>query len=180
MAAPSPRVPVIAGNWKMFKTRAETREFFAAFLPLVAGASHCRIVVAPPFTALAAAVESARGSAVASAAQNLHWEPQGAFSALTPADFSPILVAYEPVWAIGTGRTATPELADEAHCFLRSLAARRFGDDAASRLRILYGGSVKPENIRGLMAMDSIDGALVGGASLEPRSFAAIVNYKEA
>ncbi len=256
MAAASPRVPVVAGNWKMFKTGAETREFFATFLPLVARTSHCGIVVAPPFTALAAAVESARGSAVAIAAQNLHWEPQGAFtgeisapmlvesgcsgviighserrqffgetdetvarklraalasglepivcvgetltereagqteqvldrqfqgafSALTPADFSPILVAYEPVWAIGTGRTATPELADEAHRFLRSLAARRFGDDAASRLRILYGGSVKPENIRGLMAKDSIDGALVGGASLDPRSFAAIVNYKE-
>lgn len=250
------RVPVIAGNWKMYKTQADTRAFFGSFLPRVAASIDCEIVVAPPFTALAAAVEAARGSRVSIAAQNLHWETQGAFTgeiaapmlfeagcrsviighserrqffgetdvtvarkvsaalaaglqpivcvgemlhdrergateeiletqftggfaALTARDFSPILVAYEPVWAIGTGRTATPEIAAEAHRFLRALAAARFGREAASRLRILYGGSVKPENIRGLMAQEEIDGALVGGASLEPASFAAIVNYRE-
>ncbi|HTZ99722.1 MAG TPA: triose-phosphate isomerase [Candidatus Aquilonibacter sp.] len=248
------RRPVIAGNWKMYKTCAETRAFFQAFLPLVAGSSHCDIVVAPPFTALAAAVESARGGAVGIAAQNLHWEREGAFTgeisarlivdagctgviighserrqyfgetdewvhrktkaaleagltpivcvgetlaereghftdavlrrqvkdglcALTPAEFSRILIAYEPVWAIGTGRTATPEIAADAHRHIRNLVASEFTPEQASALRILYGGSVKPDNIKGLMAQDGIDGALVGGASLDAKSFAAIVNY---
>jgi triosephosphate isomerase len=245
---------VIAGNWKMFKTQGETRAFFAAFHSLVAAASHCDIVIAPPFTALTAAVEAARGSAISIAGQNAYWEPQGAFTgeismrmlvdagcrgviighserrqffgdtdqsvnhkvraaleagltpivcvgeslaeresnltlavlkrqfegglaALTGADFSRILLAYEPVWAIGTGRTATPEMAADAHRYLRELAAERFTPERASAHRILYGGSVKPDNIRGLMAQVEIDGALVGGASLEPQSFAAIVNF---
>jgi len=247
------RRPVIAGNWKMYKTGAETRAFFDAFLPLVATSKHCDIVVAPPFTAIGAAVDAARGSAVRIAAQNLHWEREGAFTgeisarmlvdagcigviighserrqyfgetdesvhrktkaaleaglmpivcvgetlseregdltdsvlqrqfekglgALTPAEFSRILIAYEPVWAIGTGRTATPELAADAHRHIRNLAAARFTEQA-SALRILYGGSVKPDNVKGLMAQDGIDGALVGGASLDPKSFAAIVNF---
>jgi triosephosphate isomerase len=249
------RRPVIAGNWKMYKTQAETRAFFASFLPFVAASNQCDIVVAPPFTAIAAAVESARGSAVAIAAQNLHWEREGAFTgevsapmivesgcraviighserrqyfgetddsvnrklkaalgaglppivcvgetlaereanhteavlqrqfeggfaALTPQDFSRILVAYEPVWAIGTGRTATPEIASEVHRHVRGLAAKMFTPELASALRLLYGGSVKPDNIRGLMEQTDIDGALVGGASLDPKSFAAIVNYR--
>jgi triosephosphate isomerase len=245
---------VIAGNWKMYKTCPETRAFFEAFLPLVAGTTHCDIVVAPPFTALAAAAGSRRGSAVGIAAQNLHWEREGAFTgevsaqmlvdagcsgviighserrqyfgetdesvhrktkaaleaglmpivcvgetlsereanladavlkrqvkdglcALTPAEFSRILIAYEPVWAIGTGRTATPEIAADAHRHIRNLVAAEFTPEQASALRILYGGSVKPDNIKGLMAQDGIDGALVGGASLDPKSFAAIVNF---
>jgi triosephosphate isomerase len=251
---PRVRRPVIAGNWKMFKTQAATRAFFDAFKPLVAGCQHCDIVVAPPFTALAAAVEAARGSAISVAAQNVYWEPQGAFTgevstkmlvelgcrsviighserrqffgdtdewvsrktkaaleagltpivcvgeslgeregnlthavlkrqfegglgALTGPEFSRILLAYEPVWAIGTGRTATPEIAADAHRYLRELAAAQFSADRASGLRILYGGSVKPDNIRGLMAQVEIDGALVGGASLDPQSFAAVVNF---
>jgi len=100
-----------------------------------------------------------------------------AVASLTIAQFSRILVAYEPVWAIGTGRTATPEMASEAHRHLRRIAAARFTPEAASALRILYGGSVKPDNIRGLMAQVDIDGALVGGASLDPQSFASIVNF---
>jgi triosephosphate isomerase (TIM) len=248
------RRPVIAGNWKMYKTRAETRAFFAGFLPLVAGSRHCDIVVAPPFTSICAAAEAAHGSRVSVAGQDLHWQAEGAFTgevsgrmlveagcthvivghserrqyfgdtdesvhrktkaaldanltpivclgellaeregrqteavlkrqfegglgALTPSDFSRILIAYEPVWAIGTGRTATPETAAEAHRFLRGLAAARFTLEHASALRILYGGSVKPDNIKGLMAQPEIDGALVGGASLDSKSFAAIVNY---
>jgi len=103
---------------------------------------------------------------------------EGGLGALTPDEFSRILIAYEPVWAIGTGKTATPELASEAHRFLRELAASRFSFEIASALRILYGGSVKPDNIRGLMAEPEIDGALVGGASLDPKSFASIVNYE--
>jgi len=248
------RRPVIAGNWKMYKTAEETRAFFQAFAPLVARSTHCDIVVAPPFTALTAAVESASGSSISIAAQNLYWEKEGAFTgevsarmlvdagcrsviighserrqffgetdasvhrkikaaleagltpivcvgehlaereadltkavlerqcdgglaALTPAEFSRILIAYEPVWAIGTGRTATPEMAADAHRHIRKLIAALFTPEQASALRILYGGSVKPDNIKGLMAQDEIDGALVGGASLDPKSFAAIVNY---
>ena len=102
---------------------------------------------------------------------------EGGLAALTPAEFSRILLAYEPVWAIGTGQTATPEMAAQAHRFLRELAAARFSFEEASALRILYGGSVKPDNIKGLMAQAEIDGALVGGASLDPKSFASIVNF---
>ena len=100
------------------------------------------------------------------------------FRGLTSPDFSRIIIAYEPVWAIGTGRTATPEMAAESHAKLRSLAREGFGSENAEGLRILYGGSVKPENIRGLMAQPEIDGALVGGASLMAESFAAIVHYR--
>lgn len=248
------RRPVIAGNWKMYKTVAETRLFFESFKPLVSTLQHCDIMVAPPFTALAAAVEVAEGSAITIAAQNMHWEREGAFTgeisarmlveagcrgviighseqrqyfgetdervhrktkaaleagltpivcvgeslaeregnlthtvlkrqfeggpgALTGEEFSRILIAYEPVWAIGTGRTATPEIAADAHRYIRELAAAQFTSERASALRILYGGSIKPDNIRGLMAQVEIDGGLVGGASLDPKSFAAIVNF---
>jgi len=248
------RRPVIAGNWKMFKTQAETSAYFGKLLPLVAASNHCDIVVATPFTALAAAVDAAKGSAVSIAAQDGYWEKEGAFTgevsmpmiaetgcqgviighsgrrqffgetdetvnkklkaalgaglrpivcvgetlaeregnrtqavlerqfdggfrALTGEEFSRILLAYEPVWAIGTGRTATPEMAAEAHRHLRELARQRFTSERASGLRVLYGGSVKPDNIRGLMAQVEIDGALVGGASLDAASFAAIVNF---
>jgi triosephosphate isomerase len=238
----------------MYKTQADTRAFFEVFKPLVATSTHCDVLIAPPFTALVAAVEAARGSAIGIAAQDLHWEREGAFTgevsakmlvevgcraviighserrqyfgetdevvgkkwkpaleaglapvvcvgetlaergagrteavlerqfsaglgALTGAEFSRIMIAYEPVWAIGTGRTATPEVAAEAHRFLRRLATKQFSAERAAALRILYGGSVKPDNIKGLMAQVEIDGALVGGASLDARSFAAIVNF---
>jgi len=248
------RRPVIAGNWKMFKTQEETRDFFDGLEPLVGNSSHCDIVVCPPFTAIPAAVAAARGTHIYIGAQNLHWETQGAFTgevsgpmlvesgcryviighserrqffgetdatvyqrikaalavelapivcvgevlaereaaktesvlqtqfhgafaALTAEEFQRIIIAYEPVWAIGTGRTATPEMAADAHRFLRQLAAGQFGKEAAAALRILYGGSVKPDNIKGLMAQVEIDGALVGGASLDAQSFASIVNF---
>ena len=238
----------------MYKTQAEARAYFAALAPLVAGLTHCDIIVAPPFTALSVAVEAARGTPISIAAQNLHWEAEGAFTgevsaamlvevgcraviiahserrqffgetderankkvkaalaagltpilcvgetlaereggkteevlerqfrggvaALTGAEFSRIILAYEPVWAIGTGRTATPEMAVEAHRFLRQQAAASFSPDRAAGLRILYGGSVKPDNIKGLMAQVEIDGALVGGASLNAEAFASIVNF---
>jgi len=250
------RRPVIAGNWKMYKTQGEARAYFAALKPLVA-AARCEVIVAPPFTALAASAEAAAGSSIAIAAQDVYWASEGAFTgevsppmlvetgcraviiahserrqffgetdetanrkvkaalaanlvpilcvgetlkereasqtravlerqfrgslaALTLQEFSRIIVAYEPVWAIGTGRTATPEMAAEAHGFLRELAAAVFSPEAAQALRILYGGSVKPGNIQGLMAQDEIDGALVGGASLDAKQFAAIVNFETA
>ena len=244
---------VIAGNWKMYKTQAETRAFFSAFVPLVGAARRCDIVIAPPFTAISPAVEATRGSNIAVGAQDVFWEKEGAFTgeisppmlveagcryviighserrqffgetsetvakktkaalaagltpivcvgellehreagrteeicetqftggpgALTPEEFSRILIAYEPVWAIGTGKTATPEIAAAAHRFLRKCAERRFSAEQARALRILYGGSVKPDNIQGLMAQEELDGALVGGASLDAKSFASIVN----
>jgi len=245
---------VIAGNWKMYKTLTDTRAFFSSFLPLVAGAKPCDMVVAPPFTAISTAVEAVKGSCIAIAGQNVSWSQEGAFTgevsapmlaeagcryviighserrqlfretddnvakktlmalasgltpivclgetqedrdtglteevlsrqfsggpcALTPEEFSRILMAYEPVWAIGTGRTATPEIAAAAHRFLRRCAGEKFSIRHASALRILYGGSVKPDNIQGLMAQEELDGALVGGASLDPKSFAALVNF---
>jgi len=102
----------------------------------------------------------------------------GGLSGLTASDLDRIIVAYEPVWAIGTGRTATPEQAQEMHAFIRRVFAERHSSPAADSLRILYGGSVKPDNIVGLMKQPDIDGGLVGGASLNADSFAQIVNYK--
>jgi triosephosphate isomerase len=102
---------------------------------------------------------------------------EGGLRDLTASDLDRIIVAYEPVWAIGTGRTATPEQAQEMHAFVRRVFAGRFSSEAAERLRILYGGSVKPDNISGLMLQPDVDGALVGGASLEAETFARIVNY---
>jgi triosephosphate isomerase len=248
------RRPVIAGNWKSYKTQAEARAYFAALAPLVSGSTHCDIIVAPAFTALPASVEAVKGTAISISAQNVHGEPEGAFTgevcasmlvevgcraviighserrqffgetdesvnkkvkaalaagltpilcvgellaqreggkteevlgrqfrgglaALTGAEFSRIILAYEPVWAIGTGRTATPEIASDAHRFLRQQAATSFTPERAAGLRILYGGSVKPDNIKGLMAQIEIDGALVGGASLNAEAFASIVNF---
>ncbi len=99
----------------------------------------------------------------------------GGIAGLTEEQFAKIVVAYEPVWAIGTGQTATPQIASQAHALIRSEVEKRFGSDAAQELRILYGGSVKPDNIKGLVREAEIDGALVGGASLDPQSFAKIV-----
>ena len=100
-----------------------------------------------------------------------------AFHAISGKKAAKLVVAYEPVWAIGTGKTATPQMAADAHVLIRGEAAKAFGDEFAEGLRILYGGSVKPENAKTLMAEEEIDGALVGGASLDPKSFAAIVKY---
>ena len=100
-----------------------------------------------------------------------------AFHAISAKKAAKLVVAYEPVWAIGTGKTATPKMASEAHQLIRGEAEKAFGEEFAQGLRILYGGSVKPENAQALMAEDEIDGALVGGASLDPKSFTAIVKY---
>jgi len=244
----------MAGNWKMYKTPAETKAFFDAFLPLVAESKHCEVAVCPPYVNIHAAVESTRGTRVGVGAQNLYWKNEGAFTGeisgpmikatgaewviighserrqffgetdatvlertksalacglkpivcvgerleeresgrteavlakqfdggIAPLDaesFAKIVIAYEPVWAIGTGKTATPDMAADAHRALRALVIARYGPEAGAAVRILYGGSVKPDNVKGLMAQPEIDGALVGGASLEAGSFASIVNF---
>jgi len=250
------RRPVIAGNWKMYKTVTDSVATAVALKPLVANANRCEIVLAPVFTALKSVADRLEGSNVKVAAQNCAAEQkEGAFTGevaafmlrdagcshvivghserrqyysecdevvsrktraglaagltlivcvgetleqrdlgnaervvreqlvggltgLTASDLDRIIVAYEPVWAIGTGRTATPEQAQEMHAFIRRVFAERHTSAAANALRILYGGSVKPDNIAGLMKQADIDGALVGGASLNAESFAQIVNYK--
>ena len=101
----------------------------------------------------------------------------GAFAGITPEAATPIVIAYEPVWAIGTGTTATPEIAADAHKIIRTEVARLLGNGIAAKMRILYGGSVKPDNATALLSQEEIDGALVGGASLKPDSFTAIVKY---
>ena len=250
------RRPLIAGNWKMFKTSSEAVETAGQLVKLVAMTTDIDVMIAPPFTALAQVSDVVRGSCVSLGAQNLFWEAQGAFTgAISPAmlvsagckyviighserrqyfnetdetvnkrikaafdndlipvmcvgesekereskntfsvldkqvkkgleDFSAdnlkrLVIAYEPVWAIGTGKTATSEQAQEVHRFLRSVLEKSFGNMLAKSIRILYGGSVKPGNIAELMAMPDVDGALVGGASLDPETFSKIVHFKE-
>jgi triosephosphate isomerase (TIM) len=251
------RRPLIAGNWKMYKTVAEALGFVQAFRPLVVAATHCDIVLAPPFTAIRALADRVKGSNIEVAGQNVAAEAgPGAFTGevsaamlreagarytiighserrqyygetdetvnrkiiaalgarllpivcvgerldereedraeavvaaqltgglrnLTVTDASRIIIAYEPVWAIGTGQTATPHIAQLMHAFIRSRIREMFGDAIAAGVRVLYGGSVKPDNTAALMSEADIDGALVGGASLEAESFAQIVNYKD-
>ena len=248
---------VIAGNWKMYKTLADTRAFFSSFPPLVSNAKHCDIVVAPPFTAISTAVEAAKGSSVAIAGQNVSWSKEGAFTGevsapmlaeagcryviighserrrlfgdtdqtvnrklvsavaaqltsivcigetleerdanetlnvldrqikqgldgLTADQIGALVIAYEPVWAIGTGRNATPAQAGEAHAHIRGRLRQWFGGTAAEQCHVIYGGSVKPDNIRDLSSLADVDGALVGGASLDVRSFFEIVSRSRA
>jgi triosephosphate isomerase len=247
----SERVPMIAGNWKMNKTVSEAESFIQALLPRVSSVTGVDIAVCPPYPALGPMVDSVRGSPVQVYAQNMHYEPSGAFTgevsapmlveigvegvilghserrqmfgetdralqlkvpAALDAGLLPILcvgeteeereadeterklrhqvqeglarvdaaklgsvvIAYEPIWAIGTGKVATPELAQDAIAFIRALVADRSREQAES-VRILYGGSVSPDTCPGLLELPDVDGALVGGASLAPDSFAAIV-----
>jgi triosephosphate isomerase len=251
------RTPFIAANWKMFKTVLETVAFIKECRSLVKDVHDVEIVVAPPFTALHAAVEAAHGSNIGIAGQNLHWEREGAFTGeisagmlkeagaeyviighserrrlfgetdqtvnrkltaalalqLTPIvcigetlderdanqtlevldrqiksgfdvvsgeQVGSLVIAYEPVWAIGTGRNATPMQAGEAHAHIRARLRQWFGGAAADQCHILYGGSVKPDNIRELASLEDVDGALVGGASLDVRSFVEIVTRSRA
>lgn len=249
------RKPLIAGNWKMYKTSDEAVETVQQLLQLVADPGDTEIMIAPPFTALTPVAAIIKNTPIKLGAQNLHWESEGAFTGeISPAmivsagcryviighserrqlfgetdqsinkkisaaikhhldpvfcigetekeresnetfsvldkqvrkglegfslnDLKSLVLAYEPVWAIGTGKTASSEQAQEVHAFLRSLMEKRFGDELAKSIRILYGGSVKPENISELMGRPDIDGALVGGASLKADVFSKIVNFQ--
>ena len=246
------RIPFIAANWKMFKTVHEAVVFVKEFRRIVKDIDDVEVVIAPPFTAIHAAAEAARNSPVGIAAQDLHWEREGAFTGEVSAamvkeagaeyaiighserrrlfhetdetvnrkllaaistgltailcvgetleerdgghtlevldrqikagldglngdQVAALVIAYEPVWAIGTGRNATPEQAGEAHAHIRSRLRSWFGAPAADGCHILYGGSVKPDNIHELITLPDVDGALVGGASLDLKAFAEIV-----
>jgi triosephosphate isomerase len=246
------RTPLIAGNWKMFKTVHETVVYAKEFRAMVKDLQGVEVVIAPPFTAVHAAAEAVRNSVIAVAAQDVFWEKEGAYTGevsatmvreagaeyviighserrqyfgetdetvnrktiaalgaglipivcigetldqrernetfdvldrqirhgldgLTGTQVGSLVIAYEPVWAIGTGRTATAQQAEEAHQHIRQRLRSGFGGDAADTCHILYGGSVKPDNIADLMAQPDVDGALVGGASLDVKSFHQIV-----
>ena len=249
------RRPLIAGNWKMHTTAEEARHLAAAVAQAARKVSGRDVMIAPPFTAIAAVREIVAGSGVILGAQNVHWEEKGAYTGeisapmlkdqgcamaivghserrhvfgetdpminrrlagalrfgLIPvlcigetldereagqtlkvlegqvrqgladvelSDGRQIVVAYEPVWAIGTGRTASESQAQEAHSFIRRLLADLFEKKVAGEIRILYGGSVKPENIDILMEQDDIDGALVGGAALKGEMFERIICFE--
>jgi triosephosphate isomerase len=247
------RKKIIAANWKMHMTTAETESFWKVFDLEVGPSPHPEIVIAPPFTALQKLADLTSDSQkVKLGAQNMFYETSGAFTGeispgmlrelfvryviighserrqlfgetddfvnrkvaaalksemrailcvgetleerdagkvvqvletqlrgslagFEPDAFADIVIAYEPVWAIGTGRTATPEQAQEAHEAVRKVLAELAGKETADKVRIQYGGSVKPGNAKELLSLPDVDGALVGGASLDPRSFAEIV-----
>ena len=248
------RRPLMAGNWKMFKTQAETSAYARAFVPLVAGADDRDVLICAPFTDLAALVAGTAGSGVMVGAQTMHWAAEGAYTGevsaamltetgvhavilghserrqyfaendtelaqkvrvaldhgllavlccgetdeervagrtedkiggqldrdlatLAPDDLARLAIAYEPIWAIGTGKTATAEIAQETVAFVRARVRQNLGS-AADTVRVLYGGSVKASNIDELMAQPDIDGVLVGGASLDPAEFARIVRFE--
>ncbi len=248
------RKPIIAGNWKMYKTPRESLAFLQDFFPLVEGHTRDEIVLLPTMSSLASVLEATEGSPVRAGAQNMHWLNEGPYTGqtsptmlvsigcrdvllghseqrlyfgesyervnlkfkaainhgitpivcvgelladresgkteevlrsqvraalrhVTSSEAGRLIIAYEPIWAIGTGSSASPEIAAQAHRLIRAEVGQCCGNDVAAGTRIIYGGSVKPENIAELMAQEEIDGALVGGASLAPSTFAAIVNY---
>lgn len=248
--------PLIAGNWKMFKTCNEAVETAKKLVLFSADVTEVDVMIAPPFTSLAPVSEILKHSDISLGAQDIFWESEGAYTGeisppmllsagckhviighserrqyfnetdqtvnkkisaavhhhLSPIfcvgeterqresketfsvldkqiqnglrgissdDMKEVIVAYEPVWAIGTGKTATSEQVQEIHQFIRSLLERSFGSVLAKSIRILYGGSVKPTNVKELMSMKDVNGALVGGASLNPETFSDIIhNYK--
>ena len=247
------RKTIIAGNWKMYKTPAESLAFLDAFLPAVAGHTDSEILLFPSDILLATVLKRIEGTTVAAGAQTMHWAKEGAYTGQTSAamlksigtthvllghseqrayqaetyeqvhlkikaafeaglkpvvcvgeslderqagvtkdtllsqlgaalvslpavKMADLVIAYEPVWAIGTGLTASTEQANEAHAIIRDEVKNLFNADIADATRILYGGSVKPDNCKALLAQPEIDGLLIGGASLDPKSLVTIVN----
>jgi triosephosphate isomerase len=250
------RIPIIAGNWKMYKTISEAVNLAKELRENLSGISDREIVICPPFTALSAVKDILAGSNIQLGAQDMYWEKNGAYTGeisplmlidlgchyciighserrqffaetdetlnrktktalncgivpivcigetlsereknltfqiiekqiknglvgLSNEQAQKLVIAYEPVWAIGTGKTATPEQAEEVHKFIRNLLGQLYNQEIADNVRILYGGSVRPDNIKVLMSCPNIDGGLVGGASLEAKSFIPIVKYDQ-
>ncbi len=253
----SQRRPLMAANWKMYKTIPQAEAFLKEFLPAVANVNDVDVVLCPAMVALAPVSQLLSGTQVALGAQNMNENEEGAFTGeisgamltsvgckyviighserrqffgetdasvnkkilaalkhnLVPivcvgetlaerdanqtlqvvgrqvraglanipsAETKKLVIAYEPVWAIGTGRTATPAQAQEVHLAIRDILKDQYGSLTSLAIRILYGGSVKPENIAELMACEDIDGGLIGGASLKPDSFGSIVKFRSA
>ena len=249
------RKPIIAGNWKMYKTVHEAKTLVSELSAAVKDVTDVEAVVCPPFTALNAVIATVQGTNIAVGAQNMHWEDQGAYTGevspvmlkemgckyviighserreyfaetdenvnkkakaafkhgllpivcvgekltqreqgiteqviktqvegglagLEKDQVAQLVVAYEPVWAIGTGKTASNEDAQQVIGFIRGVIVQMYGQELADKVRIQYGGSVKPDNIAGLMKQKDIDGALVGGASLDAKNFAGIIKYQ--
>ncbi len=247
------RRPLIAGNWKMYKTPKESLAFLKEFLPLVRDHAAHDITLFPTMSSLGYVIEAVKGTNVSAGAQTMHWLNEGPYTGQTsptmlasiacthvllghserriyanetddmvnwklkaalahnltpivcvgeplekrqsglteavldwqvacalngirPEHAGPLIIAYEPIWAIGTGSVATPDQVGEAHGMIRRKIASVIGEECARQMRILYGGSVKPENIAKLMVEPEIDGALVGGASLDPHSFAKLIH----
>jgi triosephosphate isomerase len=250
----SARKPLIAGNWKMFKTADEAAKTARQLVSLVKNEKDVEVMVAPAFTALSSVAEATADSPVMLGAQNIFWEKEGAFTGeispsmlvsvgcqyviighserrqyfsetdetvnkkigaaidaglfpvlcigetntereakktlpilemqmknglagLTANALSSLVIAYEPVWAIGTGKAATAQIAQDTHAFIRTWIENNFGNSLAKSIRILYGGSVKPDNVKELMDQPDIDGALVGGASLDADTFSQLVCF---
>src|SRR5438067_908076 len=169
------RKKIVAANWKMNMLQAEAAEFVKDLLLEIDDMSGVEVVVVPPFTAIAKVVETLEQRERGSVEKILSLQLHGSLAGLSSKDLHETVIAYEPVWAIGTGHNATPEQAQEAHAFIRETLTELSDATTADRIRIQYGGSVKPENADALMSQPDIDGALVGGASLDLRSFAQIV-----
>jgi triosephosphate isomerase len=229
------RIPTIAANWKMHMSVSEATRFVETLAPKIQDLDGVEVILAAPFTALAALKTAVAGTPLQLAGQNVHPEPKGAFTGeisvsmlkdvgcryvivghserrhvfgetnefvgrkveereaqrtfevvrehltvglegVDSESVNDLIIAYEPVWAIGTGKTATPEQAQEVHAFIRECLAKSFGPPAQG-IRIQYGGSVKPTNVFELMDQPDVDGALVGGASLDPEAFYAIIRF---
>ncbi|MEE1357121.1 MAG: triose-phosphate isomerase [Clostridia bacterium] len=247
------RKTVIAGNWKMNQTPAQTKEFITALAPMVAGKDNCDIILCVPFVDIAAAVEAAKGTNIRIGAQNVHFKESGAYTGeisaamlcecgvdyviighserrqyfgetdetvnlrtkaalaaglkvilclgemldarqagitdeivsmqtkldlagISAEDLKNVIIAYEPVWAIGTGLTATPEQADETCGVIRKTVAALYGAEAADEIVIQYGGSMNDKNAAELLSKENVDGGLIGGASLKTDAFTAIVD----
>ena len=196
---------LIAGNWKMNKTSAEGAALVKEIAAGLPAGNLPEILVCPPYLTIPAVVEAAKGSALEVGAENVHWAASGAYTGEvstamlldagvthvivghserrqyfgetdeTVNQRAKVVIAYEPVWAIGTGKTATPDMAQEVHAQIRAILADLYGADAAETVRILYGGSMKPANAPELLAKKDIDGGLIGGASLKAPDFLALV-----
>ena len=197
--------PLIAANWKLHKTVEESVNTAARLKVILEGLDDRDILLCPPFTALEEVHHVVNGTNLMLGAQDVFWEEEGAFTGevspemlknvgcefviighsereleqglkdVKKQDMNLVAIAYEPIWAIGTGKTALPKEAQEMHAFIRKTLSWIFDQETADSVRILYGGSVKPGNVQELMAQDDINGALVGGASLDAETFGKVV-----